>query len=150
MDLGDDFGKKLTLLRVSRDWKQSTLARKAGITPSSLSLYESGKTMPDLATLFKLLDTLDYRLGDLDAAGDFLATLRISRGGIARAAVPPAPRVDGIAALAEAVARFGEARPARRITPRRSTWPGWPWRWLTGLPAERPGSPACTGTPVAS
>jgi transcriptional regulator with XRE-family HTH domain len=55
---------------------KSELAEKAGISRSSLSLYEAGKKVPDLATLLRLLDALDCGLGDLDRADEFCVALR--------------------------------------------------------------------------
>ena len=45
-DLRKELGRKLAILRESRDLSQAELARKARITASSLSQYEAGKKCP--------------------------------------------------------------------------------------------------------
>lgn len=57
-DLGKNLGRRLAILRESRDLSQADLARQARITPSSLSLYEAGEKVPELATLFRILEAL--------------------------------------------------------------------------------------------
>ncbi|MFL6291337.1 MAG: helix-turn-helix domain-containing protein [Thermoanaerobaculia bacterium] len=71
-------GRKLAILREARDLTQAELARKARITASSLSQYEAGKKMPQLATLFRLLEALDYGLAALDRADEFCLSLRLT------------------------------------------------------------------------
>ncbi len=77
-DLGKDLGRRLAILRESRDLSQAELTRRAGVTPSSLSLYEAGKKIPELATLFRILDALDYGLSALDKADEFCLALRLT------------------------------------------------------------------------
>ncbi len=77
-DLGKALGRRLAILRESRDLRQSKLARKAHVSCSSLSQYEAGKKVPDLATLFRLLDALDYGLAALDRADELFAALRLT------------------------------------------------------------------------
>lgn len=77
-DLGKDLGRRLAILRESRDLTQSQLARKARVNRGSLSEYESGKKIPDLATLFRLLDALDYGLAALDRADELCVALRLT------------------------------------------------------------------------
>src|SRR5829696_4949164 len=77
-DLGKDLGRRLAILRESRGLSQSKLARKANVSRSSLSLYEAGKKIPDLATLFRLLDALDYGLAALDRADELCVALRLT------------------------------------------------------------------------
>ncbi|HWN45500.1 MAG TPA: helix-turn-helix domain-containing protein, partial [Thermoanaerobaculia bacterium] len=77
-DLGKALGRRLAILRESRALSQSKLAWKANVSRSSLSLYEAGKKIPDLATLFRLLDALDYGLAALDRADELCAALRLT------------------------------------------------------------------------
>jgi transcriptional regulator with XRE-family HTH domain len=76
--LGKGLGTNLALLRESRGLKQAELARKAHMTPGSLSLYEADKKVPKLATLFRLLDALDYGLAALDRANEFRLSLQLA------------------------------------------------------------------------
>ncbi|HEX6864003.1 MAG TPA: helix-turn-helix transcriptional regulator [Thermoanaerobaculia bacterium] len=77
-DLGKALGRRLAILRESRDLSQSKLARKAHVSRSSLSLYEAGKKIPDLATLFRLLEALDYGLAALDRADELCVALQLT------------------------------------------------------------------------
>lgn len=77
-DLGKDLGRRLAILRESRDLTQSQLARKARVNRGSLSQYEAGKKIPDLATLFRLLEALDYGLAALDRADELCVALRLT------------------------------------------------------------------------
>jgi transcriptional regulator with XRE-family HTH domain len=77
-ELGKDLGRRLAILRESRDLSPSKLVREAHVSRSSLSLYEAGKKIPDLATLFRLLEALDYGLAALDRAGELCAALRLT------------------------------------------------------------------------
>lgn len=77
-DLGKDLGRRLAILRESRDLTQAELARQAQITPSSLSLYEGGKKIPELVTLFRILDALNYGLAALDRADEFCLALGLT------------------------------------------------------------------------
>jgi transcriptional regulator with XRE-family HTH domain len=75
---GKDLGRRLAILRESRDLTQSQLARKARVNRGSLSQYEAGKKIPDLATLFRLLEALDYGLAALDRADELCVALRLT------------------------------------------------------------------------
>jgi len=77
-DLGKDLGRRLAILRESRDLTQSQLAREARVNRGSLSEYEAGKKIPDLATLFRLLEALDYGLAALDRADELCIALRLT------------------------------------------------------------------------
>ena len=77
-DLGKSLGRRLAILRELRDLTQSQLARKTRISRSSLSLYEAGKKVPDLATLLRILDALDCGLGALDRADEFCVAVRLT------------------------------------------------------------------------
>lgn len=77
-DLAKRLGRRLAILRESRDMKQADLAREARITPGSLSEYEAGKKLPELATLLRILEALDYGLAALDRADELCLALRLS------------------------------------------------------------------------
>ena len=59
-----NLGRSLTLLREMRGKSQAQVAREAGIGKSQLSKYESGKELPKLDSLEKVLTALD--LGPVD------------------------------------------------------------------------------------
>lgn len=77
-DLAKDLGRRLAILRESRDLTQSELARKARINPSSICWYESGRKLPELPTLLRILEALDYGLAALDRTGELCLALRLS------------------------------------------------------------------------
>ena len=51
--------------RVERGMSQAELARRAGVTPSHVSLVESGKRQPSLGTLTRLSEALRVEPGRL-------------------------------------------------------------------------------------
>lgn len=53
------FGKKLRLLRKKAGITQANLAKKLGISPSTVGMYEQGRREPDSAMLVKIADTFD-------------------------------------------------------------------------------------------
>jgi len=59
-----NLGRSLTLLREMRGKSQAQVAREAGIGKSQLSKYESGKELPKLDSLEKVLTALG--LGPVD------------------------------------------------------------------------------------
>lgn len=64
------FSKRLRKLRLEADLKQSELAGKIDLAPSTISMYEQGRRLADQETLKKLADyfnvTTDYLLGRSD------------------------------------------------------------------------------------
>ncbi|HKV09802.1 MAG TPA: helix-turn-helix transcriptional regulator [Thermoanaerobaculia bacterium] len=54
MDEREDWGPTVVFLRMIRKWRQSDLARAAGMHQSLISLYERGKDVPQRATLERL------------------------------------------------------------------------------------------------
>ena len=52
------FAANLRRLRLLEGMDQKTLAREAGIDPSSVSLYEAAKVCPKPSTVFLLADAL--------------------------------------------------------------------------------------------
>lgn len=64
-----DFGKLGSALRRLRGARsQAEVATAAGVSPGSISRYESGKKRPSLATLALILDAVGADLIDLQAA----------------------------------------------------------------------------------
>ena len=51
-------GKKIKLSRIELDLNQTELAEKIGATQKSISRYETGVSLPSLATLLKIAKTL--------------------------------------------------------------------------------------------
>jgi transcriptional regulator with XRE-family HTH domain len=110
-DVEVTFGEELQILRSSVGWTQAELARKARIRASALSRYESDKQFPEIPTLLRILDAMEYRLTELDTARDFLASLKRTRGRRGRNARPalleateplrPRPAADQVRAAAE-------------------------------------------------
>jgi transcriptional regulator with XRE-family HTH domain len=78
-DVEVSFGEGLQMLRASVGWTQAELAREARVRPSALSRYEADKQFPELPSLFRILDAMEYRLGELDTARDFLVLLKRAR-----------------------------------------------------------------------
>lgn len=66
-------GLSLAVLRTIRSWDQKRLALEAGIRPASVSEYESGKRVPALRTLKKILDAMDFSFADLEDTHKFVA-----------------------------------------------------------------------------
>lgn len=63
-----DLDKALRWLRLKQHRKQVDVARAAGITQAMLCSYEQGKRLPSVATLGKVLATLEVGLGELEEA----------------------------------------------------------------------------------
>lgn len=101
-DLAKDLGRRLAILREARDLSQAELARKAGITASSLSQYEAGKRMPEVATLFRILAALGYGLAALDWTGEFCLGLRLTQRSRSSKDVPDPLRAQIVSLAAEA------------------------------------------------
>lgn len=53
------FAKRLEELREERGWTQSDLARKAGLTPSAISQFESEGREPRFSSIVKLAHALE-------------------------------------------------------------------------------------------
>ncbi len=58
MGFFSDMGRTLVLVREMKGFRQSALARAAGIGKSQLSKYEGGRELPKLETLERILQTL--------------------------------------------------------------------------------------------
>ncbi|MEQ8443048.1 MAG: helix-turn-helix transcriptional regulator [Alphaproteobacteria bacterium] len=72
-DPSEVFRERLKAARDQREWKQSELAEKAAMPPSSIAHFESGSRKPSFATLRRLANALDvstdYLLGRVDDPG---------------------------------------------------------------------------------
>lgn len=81
---------------------QVELARRAGVTQSVISVYESGRRQPSVAKLSRLVDaagsTLEIGLGDAEAPADIplLAHVQLNAGGIRRAVSAHGMRALGV------------------------------------------------------
>lgn len=78
MSAFDHLDRALALLRARSGLKQTELAKRAGITPSMISEYESGKKRPHVDTLDRILDVLG---ADAHLLADALREARRERTG---------------------------------------------------------------------
>ncbi|MDI5936180.1 cupin domain-containing protein [Halomonas sp. M4R5S39] len=62
--MSDDVGARLRALRTLRGISQRELAKRCGVTHSSLSLIEQGKVSPSVSSLKKILDAIPMSVGD--------------------------------------------------------------------------------------
>ncbi|MCG6656484.1 cupin domain-containing protein [Halomonas campisalis] len=62
--MSDDVGARLRALRTLRGISQRELAKRCGVTHSSLSLIEQGKVSPSISSLKKILDAIPISVGD--------------------------------------------------------------------------------------
>jgi transcriptional regulator with XRE-family HTH domain len=93
------------LLRYARDkarLSQRELGRRAGISQTTISLIEDGKTSPRFATLDRLLDTCGFELEIVPRAGVGIDRtrmrefLRLTPAERARVAIEEARNLEGI------------------------------------------------------
>jgi len=63
-EMSDDVGARLRALRTLRGISQRELAKRCGVTHSSLSLIEQGKVSPSVSSLKKILDAIPMSVGD--------------------------------------------------------------------------------------
>lgn len=71
-----DLATALLLLRLSRGFSQRELAEAAGSAPSAICEYEKGKKMPELRTLYALLDALGVKLSAVEEVVAFVRRVR--------------------------------------------------------------------------
>ena len=62
--MSDDVGARLRALRTFKGISQRELAKRCGVTHSSLSLIEQGKVSPSVSSLKKILDAFPMSVGD--------------------------------------------------------------------------------------
>jgi transcriptional regulator with XRE-family HTH domain len=64
----EGLGEALRLIRMRQDRKLTEVAEAAGITRAMLSSYETGKQLPSIGTLEKVMAALSIDLGVLHRA----------------------------------------------------------------------------------
>jgi transcriptional regulator with XRE-family HTH domain len=67
-----EMARALAILRISRGWSQTDLARASGVHPSAISTYERCKKTPLMSTITRLIAALSYTIQDLDATLAFV------------------------------------------------------------------------------
>lgn len=70
MSEGFDVGTQLRLLRQERDISQRELAKRAGVTNSSISLIEQNSVSPSVSSLKKILDALSVSISAFFSGGE--------------------------------------------------------------------------------
>ncbi|WP_458735835.1 cupin domain-containing protein [Zobellella taiwanensis] len=63
-DDANDVGTRLKAVRLMRNISQRELAKRTGVTHSSLSLIEQGKVSPSVSSLKKILDGIPMTVGE--------------------------------------------------------------------------------------
>ncbi|WP_231490105.1 cupin domain-containing protein [Gluconobacter roseus] len=63
-DEGMDLGARLRFVRTARSLSQRELAKRTGVTNSTISLIESGDMNPSVGTLKRVLDGIPVTLGE--------------------------------------------------------------------------------------
>jgi len=77
-------GTRLKMLRKSRNYSQRELARRAGLTHTTISAIEAGRIDPALGTLRRILMACDMRMGAFfQPASEEPPTAVVTRGQIA-------------------------------------------------------------------
>ena len=71
-DPGFDVGGRLRQLRLARGLSQRELARRAGVTNSTVSLIEQNSVSPSVSSLKKLLDALPVSISTFFAGEEML------------------------------------------------------------------------------
>lgn len=56
---------RIKAMREARNMTQSELAKRMGVTPASVSLWEANKKNPALSNLFRLVCVLECSISDL-------------------------------------------------------------------------------------
>ncbi len=59
-----DVGKRLQAVRTLNGWSQRELAKRAGVTNSTISVIEQGRVSPSVSSLKKVLDGIPMSLAD--------------------------------------------------------------------------------------
>ena len=59
-----DVGRRLQAVRKMNGWSQRELAKRAGVTNSTISVIEQGKVSPSVSSLQKVLDGIPISLAD--------------------------------------------------------------------------------------
>ena len=70
MGTREDIGIRIKTMRLSRRMTQADLAKAIGQSPSSITMYESGRRMPDFETMEALADVFNVPMASLVSADD--------------------------------------------------------------------------------
>ena len=137
MDHFNRLGKAIKWLREDAELRQNEIATRAGITKAMISSYESGRSVPTIATLDKILSAIGADIADLCSALALVNGRPLLPGATAEiGAEPRAERltrpVDALEAMALGELAPGEAEAFAQIV-------GGFRRWLLHLrEASRP------------
>jgi transcriptional regulator with XRE-family HTH domain len=75
-------GKIITELRKSKDWSQTDLAGKSGVSREMIGKYERGEAVPSIEAAKKIADafdvSLDYLVGNSEQAIDKATLTRLN------------------------------------------------------------------------
>jgi transcriptional regulator with XRE-family HTH domain len=67
-----EMARAIAILRITRGWSQTDLARTSGVHASAISTYERSRKMPSMSTVARLIVALSYTIQDLDATIAFV------------------------------------------------------------------------------
>ena len=62
--MSTDVGSRLQIIRRLNGWSQRELAKRAGVTNSTISMIEQGRVSPSVSSLQKVLDGIPMSLAD--------------------------------------------------------------------------------------
>ena len=71
----EEIGTRIRTMRKSRQMTQEDLAKAIGQSPSSITMYETGRREPDFETMEALADVFNVPLASLVAGEDQLARI---------------------------------------------------------------------------
>ena len=71
----EEIGTRIRAMRKSRQMTQEDLAKAIGQSPSSITMYETGRREPDFETMEALADVFNVPLASLVAGEDQLAKI---------------------------------------------------------------------------
>jgi transcriptional regulator with XRE-family HTH domain len=67
-----EMARAIAILRITRGWSQTDLARASGVHSSAISTYERSRKMPLMSTIARMIAALSYTIQDLDATLAFV------------------------------------------------------------------------------
>ena len=73
----EEVGQRIRVMRKSRHMTQEELAKAIGQSPSSITMYETGRRSPDYETLEAMADVFNVPLSSLLEEGVFFSTFEI-------------------------------------------------------------------------